>query len=102
VTEVAGKTLRARIVAVTSHLLCGFGLLPVLVFVVGEAVVGPYAGTSGLASFLGTIYGDLLTFEPGAWILVATPSLIVGAWYGAMSLQRFLLKDDRGSSKHSS
>jgi len=79
-------------VTVLSHLLCGFGLLPVLVFTVGEAVVGPYQGTAGLAGFMGSIYSDLAKFQLGAWLLVATPSMIVGAWYGSLKLQRYLLK----------
>jgi hypothetical protein len=91
-TPSAENSLRKRIVTVVSHLLCGLGLLPVLVYVVGEAVVGPYEGIAGLASFLGSIYGDLLRFKPGAWILVTTPSLIVGVWYGSTELQRHLLR----------
>jgi len=85
---------RSRIVTVVSHLLCGFGLLPVLVFVSGEALVGPYQGTAGLASFLGSIYGGLAEFQPGAWILVTTPSIIVGLWYVTMKLQRLWLNMD--------
>lgn len=88
------KSLRSRVVTVISHLLCGLGLLPVLVYVVGEAVVGPYQGRAGLASFLGSIYADLVRFELGAWILVTTPSLIVATWYGAMTLRRRWLDDD--------
>lgn len=88
------NSLRSRIVAVAAHLLCGLGLLPVLVYVVGEAVVGPYEGTAGLASFLGSIYGGLANFDLGAWILVATPSLIAATWYAGMRLQRHLLSGD--------
>ena len=87
--------MRSRVVTVISHLLCGFGLLPVLVYVVGEAVVGPYEGMTGLGSFLGSIYVDLLAFEPGAWILVTTPSLVVGIWTGSLRLQRYLLDESR-------
>ena len=90
-------SLRSRVVTVVSHLLCGFGLLPVLVFVVGEAVVGPYQGTAGLASFMGSIYGGLAKFQLGAWLLVATPSIIVGVWHGTLKLQRHLL--DTGSAE---
>ncbi len=91
-------SLRSRVVAVVSHLLCGLGLFPVLVFTVGEAVVGPYQGTAGLASFLGSIYGDLAGFQFGAWLLVSTPSLIVGIWYGVLKLQRLLLNADSEAS----
>lgn len=101
-TAAAEKSVRSRIATVASHLLCGLGLLPVLVYVFGEAVVGPYEGTRGLASFLGSIYGDLLRFEPGAWILVTTPSLIVGIWHGAIRLQRLLLRDEPGFEPDSS
>ncbi len=87
-------SLRSRVVTVVSHLLCGFGLMPVLVFVVGEAVVGPYQGTAGLASFMGSIYGELAKFQLGAWLLVTTPSIIVAVWYGTLKLQRHLLNAD--------
>jgi hypothetical protein len=68
--------------------------MPVLVFVVGEAVVGPYQGTAGLASFMGSIYGELAKFQLGAWLLVTTPSIIVAVWYGTLKLQRHLLNAD--------
>lgn len=88
------SSVRSRAVTVVSHLLCGFGLLPVLVFVVGEALVGPYQGPVGLASFMGALYADLGNFQLGAWLLVATPSIIVGVWHGTLKLQRHLLDTD--------
>lgn len=97
-TTTAENSLRSRIVAVVSHLLCGLALLPVLVYAVGQAVVGPYQGTSGLASFLGSIYRDLASFELGAWIFVAAPSMIVGVWYGALKVQRHLLHNESTDS----
>jgi hypothetical protein len=90
--------MRSRVVTVVSHLLCGFGLLPVLVFTVGEAVVGPYQGTSGLASFMSSLYVGLANFEFGAWLLVTTPSIIVGVWQGTLKLQRHLLSTESAES----
>lgn len=60
--------------------LGGFGLLvlPLCVFVVGRLTLGAYEG-SGLPAFLGTLYLDLVKFNPAAWGLVLGPYLIFQA-----------------------
>ncbi len=59
------------------RLLAGFGLLllPLCVFLAGRVTLGAYEG-SGLLSFLGTFYGDLLVLRPAAWGLVLGPWLL--------------------------
>jgi len=59
------------------RLLAGFGLLglPLCVFVAGRMTLGAYEG-SGLFSFLGTLYLDLLKLKLTAWGLVLGPWLL--------------------------
>ncbi|MCC7258228.1 MAG: hypothetical protein IT486_07630 [Gammaproteobacteria bacterium] len=58
----------------------GMLVLPVLGYVAGGRLVGPYAGPRGLASYLGSIYGDALAGHPLALMLVLAPGAIVGVW----------------------
>lgn len=62
------------------RLLAGFGLLglPLCVFVAGRLTLGAYEG-SGLFSFLGTFYFDLLKLKLTAWALVLGPWLLFQA-----------------------
>lgn len=55
----------------------GFLVLPFLVYFVGAATLGPYAG--GLRAFLQTLTGDLVRFTPAAWILLLGPYLLFQA-----------------------
>lgn len=63
-------------------------LLPVAAYVAGGRLVGPYAGSRGLASYLESIYGDALAGGALALAVVLGPVLIVVAW----SLRRRLLQ----------
>jgi len=60
-------------------LLAGF-LLAVLAYWAGTRVIGPFAGTRGLATFLGNIYADAGGGSPLALALVAGPLAIGLAW----------------------
>jgi hypothetical protein len=51
--------------------------VPVAVYFVGQVIVGPYEGETGLLGLIGQIASDLVSFRPGAWILVLSPYLIV-------------------------
>jgi hypothetical protein len=59
------------------RLLAGFGLLglPLCVFIAGRVTLGAYEG-SGLFSFLGTFYLDLLKLKFTAWGLLLGPWLL--------------------------
>lgn len=55
-------------------------VLPVVAYVAGGQIVGPYPGPRGLASYLGGIYGDALGGHPLALALVLTPALVMLIW----------------------
>lgn len=58
--------------------LLAFGLiaLPFAVYVVGQRLLGEYAG-SGAMGLAESIWLDLLAFEPLTWLLILTPYLAV-------------------------
>jgi len=58
--------------------LLAFGLiaLPFAVYVVGQRVLGEYAG-SGAMGLAESVWLDLLALEPLTWLFVLTPYLIV-------------------------
>ena len=63
-----------RVVSTLILVLSGFLMLPVLAFIVGQAVVGPYEGDGGFAGYLGTIVADIGRGKLGALALVTTPA----------------------------
>jgi hypothetical protein len=58
-------------------LFIGLVPVPVAVYFVGQAVVGPYEGASGLFGLIGQIGSDLAQARLAAWILVLSPYAIV-------------------------
>jgi hypothetical protein len=56
-------------------LLTGLLFLPILIYVVGTAIFGAYAGT-GFSSFYGLLHSELRSGEPVVWFLVLSPYLI--------------------------
>ena len=58
-------------------LVIGLVPVPIAVYFVGQAVVGPYEGDGGLIGLIGQIGADLLRLRLAAWTLVLSPYLIV-------------------------
>jgi len=60
-------------------LLIGFGLgiLPALVYLVGQEMLGPYEGANGLATLYGGIVESLVGGQIATWILVLSPYLFI-------------------------
>jgi hypothetical protein len=58
----------------------GWLLLPVLAYITGQRIVGPYEGTRGLLSFLSSIYGAAIEGDALALILVLAPTLLLAIW----------------------
>ena len=71
---------KKRLIGLGSLLLTGAVILPVTAYLVGSVIVGPYAGDSGLAGYLGTIYLSALRGEQAALTLILTPLLIALIW----------------------
>ena len=57
-------------------LFCGFVLMPIAIYVVGQEVFGDYGGY-GYADFFGTLSAKIRSGEPVAWFLILSPYL---AW----------------------
>ena len=59
----------------TGLLFLGIVIMPVAIYLVGQAVFGAYAG-HGYADFFGTLSGKLRMGDGVAWFLVLSPYLI--------------------------
>ena len=57
-------------------LFFGFVLMPIAIYLMGQAIFGDYGGY-GYADFFGTLSGKIRSGEPVAWFLVLSPYL---AW----------------------
>ena len=57
----------------------GFGLfmLPALVFLVGQQLLGPYRPEGGMGTFYGDLYGHLASGSQWPWLLVTGPWLTI-------------------------
>ncbi len=73
---------RELIIAVLSFSF-GFFVLPILIYVVGEAAVGDYAPDAGLLDLAEHIWSDFFALKPAAWLLVLSP-------YGVLLLGRLV------------
>ena len=72
-----GATIWRREVAIAAGLLAfGLILLPFVVYLVGQRVLGEYEGDGALA-LAESIWRDLLSFRLAAWILVLSPYLTI-------------------------
>ncbi|HJP05677.1 MAG: hypothetical protein QF789_09580 [Gammaproteobacteria bacterium] len=60
-------------------LLCVL-MVPVVVFLGGWLLAGPYEGNAGLFGLMFLIYGDALSADLSAWVLLMSPLLLVLIW----------------------
>lgn len=65
--------------------------VPVVVFLGGWWLAGPYEGDNGIFGMLGNLYGDALTGHPGAIGLLVSPVLIVGIWVIALRARSVII-----------
>jgi hypothetical protein len=56
---------------------CGFLLLPLAIYWVGNHVVGDYAAEGGVLALMDQIWSDFFTLDPAAWTLVLSPYLLL-------------------------
>lgn len=61
-------------------LLAGALLLPAAAYVAGGALIGPYEGKRGLASYLGTLYRDAGQGRLPALLVLLGPAAAVLVW----------------------
>jgi len=79
---------KKRLMSILALLLTGAVIIPVVAYLVGGYVVGPYAGDGGLAGYLGAIYLSAWHGERAALTLILTPILIVMVWLIGLRLFR--------------
>lgn len=63
-------------------------LVPVFVFIGGWILAGPYEGNAGIFGLMFFIYGDALTLDLSAWVLLLSPLLLVLIWRCVFWLSR--------------
>ena len=73
----------------TAALVCLLGV-PLVIYLAGGLIVGPYEGDGGLFGLFATIYGDALTGHLPAIVLLLSPLLLFGIWYGVSRWQKRL------------
>ena len=70
-------TLRRELILAAALIGAGFLPLPLLVYWVGQKVVGEYESEAGIVGLVEQIWADFFTLKPGAWLLVLSPYLTV-------------------------
>jgi H+/Cl- antiporter ClcA len=68
------KTITREASLFLGLLLIGLVLLPVAVYIVGQAIFGDYGGGS-YGHFISELSGRVRTADPAAWFLVLSPYL---------------------------
>ncbi len=59
-------------------------IIPVLAYLVGSWLVGPYEGNFGMLGFFVSIYADAMQAKPAPWILLLAAPAIVVVWHIAL------------------
>lgn len=70
-------------------LLCLVGV-PVIIYLTGNVIVGPYEGESGMLGLMGHIYGDAISGSAKAWLVLMGPALLVLIWSASAKLRRIV------------
>ena len=68
---------KREIIVFISLIAFSIFLLPALIYLVGDAAVGPFEGESGLSSLYGAILGGAARLQPAAWVLIAGPYVVI-------------------------
>jgi hypothetical protein len=71
-----GRTIKREIAIAAALFAAGLLVLPPAVYWAGRQVVGEYGGGGALA-LADQIWADFMQLEPGAWLLVLSPYLLV-------------------------
>jgi len=79
-TSSSSRSPLTRMRTLSLLLLLSCLLLPILAYVGGRVVVGPYEGPIGLLGYLGSVLGDAARGLWLAWVLILAPAVTVGLW----------------------
>lgn len=70
--------LKRELLFAALGLVLGFVLLPFLIYLIGQLIIGPYSGgTQGFGSFYGDLVRDLALPKPNSWFIVVGPYLML-------------------------
>ena len=69
------QTIKREIAVAAGLFAAGLLLLPPAIYLVGRQVAGEYAG--GPLALADQIWADFMQLEPGAWLLVLSPYVLV-------------------------
>jgi hypothetical protein len=90
---VNASALKFELVLFAALLCTGVVLLPLAVYWVGQFVVGEYESDGGVGGLLGALWDDLGQGSIPAWILVASPYVVIQLFRLARALLRRPVKD---------
>lgn len=76
-TEAAGAGWRRETAVAAGALFVGLIVLPIAIWSVGQALIGPYEGGEGAFAVAEKLWLDALALEPAAWLLLLSPYAIV-------------------------
>ncbi|NND53544.1 MAG: hypothetical protein HKN56_01055 [Gammaproteobacteria bacterium] len=71
--------------------------VPVVVFLGGLWLAGPYAGENGFLGMARTLYGDVLSGHAGAIGLLLSPVAIIAVWRMAFYARKLIAAQQSGS-----
>lgn len=74
---------------ISALILCLLGV-PLIIYVTGGLIVGPYEGDGGIVGLMRAIYGDALSGHITAILLLLSPLALFGIWYGVIRWKRLL------------
>ena len=63
-----------------ASLVLGWLVLPVLAYLLGRQLIGPYEGSRGLSTYVGSIFSAVAQGQPLAIVMVIAPALLLGIW----------------------
>jgi len=72
-------TLRREIIVAAVLFAFGFFVLPLAIYWVGRELIGSYSAdpSAGALTLAESIWADLLSFRPSAWVLVLAPYCLI-------------------------
>jgi hypothetical protein len=87
-TPTRRRTGKRELLYAAGGFITGFIVLPLLIFIVGSILLGPYAGGKSLGDFYIEFYGNLFHGAPRTWIIALSPYLAI--WAVRLSFRRTL------------
>jgi hypothetical protein len=88
---------KREIIYAVAGVLAGFVVLPLLIFMVGTVLLGPYAGGKSLGDFYGELFRNLGYGALRTWFIVLAPYLAI--WFVRLTFKPwpFVKRGDRPS-----